>query len=153
MSPTPPLAVDTIPPFRDNGSTTPIPPEGPDATVARGLLRCRTTTRPGPTMVARNGALQEVARTIAAAQGKGLSPDDIVLRAGLPSPDVEVVLSFLLFISAAVRDETDLYRANCPCVEGEALSRFQTLQDLDDTEDTEFGAVAAGLPAASRVTK
>jgi hypothetical protein len=109
-----------------------------------GLLR----TRPGPTMLALYGSLEEVARALDAAGVKGVAPDEIMIAARLGAADVDVALSFLLFISAATRDRHDLYRANCPCVEGEALSRFQALQDLEDTDDPGFGPVAAGLPPA-----
>ena len=102
-----------------------------------GLLR----TRPGPALFARHGSLETVARAIDAAKGWDLTPDDIVTRAVVHAVDAEVVLSFLLFISALTRDASDLYRANCPCVDGEALARFQTFQDIDDFDDREFGPV------------
>jgi hypothetical protein len=109
-----------------------------------GVLR----TRPGPAMLALYGALEQVARAFDAAGGGALTPDEILLARGLEAQDVEVALAFLLFISAVTRDESDHYRANCPCVEGEALSRFQPLQDLEDSDDPAFGPVAAGLPPA-----
>jgi hypothetical protein len=109
-----------------------------------GLLR----SRPGPTMLALYGSLEEVARALDAAGDKGVAADEIMIAARLGAADVDVALSFLLFISAATHDGHDLYRANCPCVEGEALSRFQALQDLEDTDDPSFGPVAAGLPPA-----
>jgi hypothetical protein len=109
-----------------------------------GVLR----TRPGPTMLALYGALERVARAFDAAGASALQPDEILLAHGLEAQDVEVALAFLLFISAVTRDESDRYRANCPCVEGEALSRFQPLQDLEDSDDPAFGPVAARLPPA-----
>jgi hypothetical protein len=128
-------------------SPTPVPitPVRPCFSMLDGgLMR----TRPGPTMLALYGSLEEVARAVDAAGDKGVAPDQILISKRIDAPDVDVALTFLLFISAATRDAHDLYRANCPCVEGEALSRFQTLQDLEDTDDPEFGPVAVGLPAA-----
>ncbi len=116
-------------------------PDQPTPVAITGVRPCFSMfegglkrTRPAPTLLARNGALEDVARVIdLCSQGGGAchaaaaTPDEIVHATGLLPAEVGLILSFLLFISAVTRDAGDLYRANCPCVEGEALSRFQAL--------------------------
>src|SRR5262245_61219874 len=103
------------------------PPVRPRFEMYEGGLK---RTRPGPDVLAPSGALNGVARAFDDAPGKPRQPDAIAGRTKRPPAEVEVCLSYLLFISAVTRDAADSYRANCPCVEGEAISRFQALQDL-----------------------
>jgi hypothetical protein len=81
--------------------------------------------------------LQAVAGAFDAAKGGPLAPDDVVANANVAPAAADVALSFLLFISAVVRAETDLYCSNTPCVEAEALSRHGMLGDVESTDDPE----------------
>jgi hypothetical protein len=132
---------------------TPGPPDPVPTTPVRPCFRVRDwgleRARPGPTMWCDLGGLQAVAGVFDAAKGGPLMPDEIVATANVAPAAADVALSFLLFISAVVRDRADLYRSNTPCVEAEALSRHGMLADVESTDDPEAaGSVPINIPPA-----
>lgn len=120
---------------------TPDPPDPVPTTPVRPCFRVRDfgleRARPGPTMWCDLSDLQAVAGAFDTAKGGPLMPDEVVAVAGVEPHAADIALSFLLFISAVVRAETDLYCSNTPCVEAEALSRHGMLGGTESTDDPE----------------
>jgi hypothetical protein len=130
---------------------TPDPPDPVRTTPVRPSFCVRDfgleRTRPGPTAWCDLGVLQAVAGVFDVGKGGPMTPDEVVAAARVEPHAADVALSFLLFISAVVRDEADVYRSNTPCVEAEALSRQGMLAGAAGTDDLEAeGTVPTNAP-------